>query len=78
MKKKRKGSKVHKELRYQIWVTPEGEEYPMATKMIFKDKAKAYNFAYVETLAGMGEDYDVRPKMVKIKPKQFKKLKKVI
>lgn len=48
------------QVRYQIWVRPEGEEFYKPTSIVYKSKIKATTFANIETVAGMGEDYEVR------------------
>lgn len=45
---------------YQILVRPDGEEDFRPTNVTFKNRREAQNFAYVETIAGQGEDYIVR------------------
>jgi hypothetical protein len=54
--------------RFRVWVTPEGSEKQIRTNKTFKDKKEADNFAYVETLAGMGEVYNVKGGKDKFNP----------
>jgi hypothetical protein len=44
---------------YRIYARPDGDEHYYPTEEVFKEKKIADNFAYIETLAGMGEDYEV-------------------
>lgn len=46
--------------RFKIFVRPEGEDRLRPTKVWFKDRKKAENFANIETAAGMGEQYFVK------------------
>lgn len=44
---------------YSLYVLPEGEDDLRYTGRSFRDKTEAYSQSYIETLAGMGEDYFV-------------------
>jgi hypothetical protein len=44
---------------YRIFCKPDGDEHYYPTDEIFQSRKEADNFAYIETIAGMGEDYKV-------------------
>lgn len=46
--------------KYRIFVKPEGKINYIPTTEFFNDKKKAWTFANIETVAGMGEDYIVK------------------
>jgi len=46
--------------KYRIFVKPEGKINYIPTTKFFNDKKKAWTFANIESVAGMGEDYTVK------------------
>jgi apolipoprotein D and lipocalin family protein len=46
--------------RFRIFVKPEGETKAKPLNIFFKDKKKAETWAGIETIAGMGETYEVK------------------
>jgi hypothetical protein len=46
--------------KYRIFVRPEGKINYIPTTKFFNDKTKAWTFANIESVAGMGEDYIVK------------------
>jgi len=60
---KKKKKKIDK--RYCIYVQPEDEDRRTSINKCFKKKKDATSFAYIETKAGMGEEYFVKDKKTK-------------